>query len=794
MKFNFKKITSVLACTAMLGSTLGFAAAAAYPEPFVKSGTSDVAIVFGSVAAGTDYTGALNIANNLNALLPSTANLGTESVKIESGSTKLNIKSNLSNVRTSLLTKTDMPVILAKKTYQSKAGVSSDYEQEIKLGSGLQYTLFSDIEYESSTPVLGITKAANSPVLNYTARFVKNVESAVSSAGRLSDLENTQITLLGKDYTILNAYNGTSSTAYLELMAGSVVATLAQDQEQTYTVNGKPYKVKVEYTTTGYAKLLINDVATNTLAIGGTQKMSDGIQVGIRDVSYQGFAGGVMKVEFALGAEKLTLQNAQVIKLNDESVNDVTAYIGWGTSGSKVTMSDITLAWIPSNKFFLTEAKELVIPGLSSLKLVMKEPEIFTKEAILLKNNGDKAIALQAPIKDGTATVNLLYGNGTSFQTIGGDDDSSLLRTGVSTIDFNRSSDAYFVASFKSGSDVESYLLKATTNRNDPASGYNSTDIVNVLTGITICDSIKPTYTCTVGNVVLTVGYVNVDLGNVTLAAGTNVNFNKLYTPGGLTINLPYTVATDSADYGLYGAMNSTNIQAPINSTSASVATWTFVAEEADKNKNIGSGKDINATVGWSSSKVEVTGVDTDTATAMTISSASSPGPDMGGSTSLSKYMNYLASELGTKLIYDSKPDQNTLELEYHGKEVYGNVYVSSTDAVSGSGSIVPIKDNEATKTTNVIVVGGSCINTVAAELLGGSFCGAEFASKTNVNNGEFLIETFNYGTNKVATLVAGYEGIDTTNAVSALLTKAPEITVGAAYKGSTADSITKVK
>ena len=85
-----------------------------------------------------------------------------------------------------------------------------------------------------------------------------------------------------------------------------------------------------------------------------------------------------------------------------------------------------------------------------------------------------------------------------------------------------------------------------------------------------------------------------------------------------------------------------------------------------------------------------------------------------------------------------------------------------------------------------MIVVGGSCINTVAASLLGSSspLCGSDFTSITGVSNGEYLIETFARSGGKIATLVAGYEAADTTNAASALTTKNPEITVGVKYEG----------
>lgn len=97
-------------------------------------------------------------------------------------------------------------------------------------------------------------------------------------------------------------------------------------------------------------------------------------------------------------------------------------------------------------------------------------------------------------------------------------------------------------------------------------------------------------------------------------------------------------------------------------------------------------------------------------------------------------------------------------------------VDTSSETSVPEVGGIV-IKDSEVMSHTdkNLVIVGGSCINGVAAGLLGGQFCGEEFTSKTGIGSGQYLIQTFTSPTNseKVAILVAGYEAADTTNAVS---------------------------
>jgi len=74
----------------------------------------------------------------------------------------------------------------------------------------------------------------------------------------------------------------------------------------------------------------------------------------------------------------------------------------------------------------------------------------------------------------------------------------------------------------------------------------------------------------------------------------------------------------------------------------------------------------------------------------------------------------------------------------------------------------------------NLIVVGGSCINKVAQELLGESkpLCGTDFTAKTGVGAGQYMIEVFQspYNAEKVAIMVAGYNKEDTTRGVQELL------------------------
>lgn len=113
-------------------------------------------------------------------------------------------------------------------------------------------------------------------------------------------------------------------------------------------------------------------------------------------------------------------------------------------------------------------------------------------------------------------------------------------------------------------------------------------------------------------------------------------------------------------------------------------------------------------------------------------------------------------------------------------EQVQANVVIAGSDAVvaSGSGAVTTEKVNPVgvdfavldkdftAGTANSIVVGGPCINTVAAKLLGNpADCTEGFAE------GEAKLALFADGS-KTALLVAGYTGEDTLGAVRALLTE----------------------
>ena len=209
---------------------------------------------------------------------------------------------------------------------------------------------------------------------------------------------------------------------------------------------------------------------------------------------------------------------------------------------------------------------------------------------------------------------------------------------------------------------------------------------------------------------------------------------------------------------------------------------------EEDKSENRYAGDTINLTIGWDSSttaEVEVSDVVGEEVTFKEIADTD-------------VWRSFMYSALATEILW-TKPSsgQKSVKIMYHGDEVAADVYISSPDATLSTGStlgniLVTDAEINSVKTKNLIIVGGSCINSAAAGLLG-SACGPSFTTATGIGAGQFLIQSFGdaYTTGKIALLVAGYELADTKNAATYLRTQTVDTTAGNKYVGTSGTEAT---
>jgi hypothetical protein len=154
------------------------------------------------------------------------------------------------------------------------------------------------------------------------------------------------------------------------------------------------------------------------------------------------------------------------------------------------------------------------------------------------------------------------------------------------------------------------------------------------------------------------------------------------------------------------------------------------------------------------------------------------------------KYGSFLEKE---------ETENNIATITYPTSQMFLDILVTEEGATVTSGSAtsgnveelgsVTRKDSEVSgiQDRNLIVIGGSCINSVAAKLLdvAEGTCGSAFTDATGVGVDQFLIKVVDspYTDGRVAMLVAGYEAADTAKAVEYVTMEKPMTDVGTDLK-----------
>ena len=440
----------------MIGMSAGVAAAANYPAPFVVGGSADVAVVYGtgSGVSVLDAVEAGNLQSNLQSFMAGTGGTtatttGGDSVLLAKTSDNLNLGDRW-NVFTGSVDDDDLTTLLADGSYIADDNDEFDYEQKISLGSpSLNHSRDSDYESEvgltERTPFIGFKLSSNTYVLNYTLDFIQDAESDVvgtSGGGDLDDFEGSDLTLFGKTFYVSDWKNGTGAlnTGKLTLLDSAVKSTVNEGETVSVSAGGSTYSVSLDFIGSSTVKFNVNGELTNTLSAGQTFRLQDDAYVGVREINTQDYQGGIKTVEFSIGSGKLELTHAADIKLNDDTLQGVKAYLLKGTYTDAVTkINKIVVEWKTDEEEFLTPESELVMPGFGGVKFTMADFIRPTEEKVTIQPDGDNSIELMVPIKDGTVSFNLLYSTSSSsgnFTGLGKAADERLITSATRILNF----------------------------------------------------------------------------------------------------------------------------------------------------------------------------------------------------------------------------------------------------------------------------------------------------------------------------------------------------------------------
>ena len=858
MRLILKKVSAIAASALMVGMTMGVAAAANYPAPFVVGGAADAAIVYGtgSGVSTLDVVQAGNIEANLQSFMSAGGGSSTTSVsggdsKILSSSTrKLYYGDNINSAITSL-TYTELPTLLASGTVTDLSGTAYGYTQTVKVGNAA--ITYGTSGGDLADPVLLIDAGNNgalSPgqLYNYTLSFTKSIN--VSDA---TNVQGQKVKIMGIDYVI----GANSNTAVLYLYgSGSSVTLTGGTGNQSVNVGGTNHAVELVTTTTSNAIIRVDGVS-KTVVSGSNYAFAGGINVYVKTIINPSYAGDLRQVELIVGASSLQLSANQSVKKGADATSVQGTLVSLTGSSNVLSSLTISVGAQKTQNDSIALGQTFTDPVFGGLQVTLANvvPSLDPSARGRIVVDGGASGTQIASVTftsaragtTGEKKLQYVYDNNTAtsgvFPLLAGSTQPNSNGKGIIHVlegENARVGDWVVVNQGDAGTILyvqDAYAkgdgLSGTVILSDAITGESQTlTVTNDTTG-------TMTFRNTNVNAWGGTGYtlsassdfasVNITWGNL-VSARTVFPRIKLANGGWIAFLTQTTLGNNTISILPDGQSTLATTGTNISSTLASAMTagginWTLGQTTAVGAFNITGISNANAvcnfnyTMGpailylepkkWNDQTygdficVPLTTTGTSTVEIYAgdpVFNGSYSGFVTGSDTykkaAIDKFGSFVTKETrtgtdGVATIYLA-PSQMYLDTVFSAP---GVSITGSTVTVSGAqlGDIL-VKDSEVSTVSaskSLIVVGGSCINSVAATLLGGAYCGASFTTATNVGSGQFLIRGFPdaFSTGNIALVVAGYEAADTVNAATYLRTQ--PVDTSKKYIGTSSTSAT---
>lgn len=789
MKKTAKKIAALVAGTTMLGATIMGATAldlSNYPAPFVTNGVFSGKIVVGAKAATSDVVGAIDLAASLQASAKSSSE-----VTVPGAAGEATVSGDNAEFRTgSDVVSLEEPIGTVKQTFIAadlealKSGVldtgtsTTPVKQYLKFGNTAWMVKYAE-DTDSDKVSDYLYTDTDQELFEYYLEFTEGAESEVSSAGALDDLEDEVLTILGAPFTVVDATK-TGAQLSLTLLGGQVADVLRDGETKTYTIDGQDYEVTAVFISdsgSGSAKLSVNGVMTKELTEGKTQVLGSDVTVGVQSILTNQREG---LVEFYLGANKIKLTDtnysdtayaANNVEVRGETVDNAELVMKATDTGSNLKLNYIKYHVNSDDEYFVAPGEGAKVIAEEDNEGAFLTDTWDIKYAGLVKT-GSSVIKVDS-VSDHSYRLDFTNVNGDEFtvpwitnkntEKWGDDDDDFVFtefkwaasNTSTTTISDND----YFIVSDKvSGDD------KAATKvfRYQSLNEGDSTVTFKDLSGSDVVVSFTGTLGSASGDLI-------VDGVSHVFYIGSDEELSMDLDGNGSIFNgAEVWAVTEGGAMFDFGAQTFTALG--VLDAPADPQTVHLYTDDARFDESGGNNEDSNFSIDLSSAgEVHLTAASFDLG-----GSSENLVPDPDNDEYERGYSGYgafweLYNPSGTT-------DSEELTIDYPSTQRYAQVFVTAgvVDVMEGqmgeSGKLMTeqvnpiavglaVLDTEAPAvgSAKMIVVGGPCVNTVAAELLGNPADCAE-----GFTPGKAVIKLWS---DKNALLVAGYSAQDTLGA-----------------------------
>ncbi|MBI2523531.1 hypothetical protein HYW19_04005 [Candidatus Woesearchaeota archaeon] len=818
-KKTIKRISALGIGASMVGATI-FGAMAAdlanYPSQYIKDGKFAGVLVIGDKAAAADVVGVSDIAVSLQFAATKPAESDGAEVAVEGDAWKvgtstkiLEISENVGTSASNTETIRNITTFIDDSELDALAGGTvtngkgdAPYKQYLYLlgpGTGVKSGFVTFTEDDGDVTADFLYFKSGQEIGRYMFEFTTALESDVDdSAGAatatglyLTDIEDATLPMFGKDYNIVQARRTSSTTSAganvkLVLMSGAVHDTLNEGATKTYTIGGKDYEVTLSFVDKDSAKFTVNGLGTRDLLDGETDKLSDGTVIGVSEILYQDYAGGVHNAEFFLGAQKVELKDTDIrdvvsstaLKVGDDTIDDALVVIEGTNDNTTFKLNRIHINMTADDDFYVPAGGKL------SENPDLDEPQVlFTNnwdfeykglteepiETIELETSGNKRYVLKFKDGDGNdiklPLAEAVAANALEF----GEKDKALINWEARNI----TKDDYIILSdgTEKRGDRKTYVLQYKG-----ADKLSADSPVLKFKNLGSGETLEQSYTNSSPLATLKIGgadyrvYLSADAD----ASANDFNIQVDLDASGALGTDPNATVNITTWYGMEIGINNKSLQAATNHD----INVTF--KTPDNTRDGGSTQDNVETLQATDYGVRITS-DSDTKVALAVHGA---GASSGLVTPITERtpdgetnVQYAYTAYGAFITRRSPSSEpGSIKIEYPKNQREALVYITAkgttfTTAAATSGGAVTVQriDVGATKlasevpdieVVNSILVGGPCANAAAAEVLGNpADCTAGFEP------GVGRVELYDVGTGNVAMLVAGYAADDTRNA-----------------------------
>jgi hypothetical protein len=706
-----------------------------YPEPFIKEGKLDNTVfVIGENAASSDVLGGMQVASSLqteavtkeiinpDVVSPPTVSEG----KRIGNSGNFNYDKSIRDVQSGFFDSDELPVVLGKTEFKLN-GKPYNGNQRLQFGETVGVFEFMNPEDKDRGDYVSIRE--NQKVYEFTYDVGKGV--SYDSSDIAGDFKGEKITIQGNEYQITEANGNNGKLNALRLDRKETVVWLIEDQPYVFG----EHTLRVIGVDSQQTKCIIDvDGVTKSIRDGKSDTVS-GVSVFVSDVLARHRVGKNDICEVSLGNTAIVLRDSQSVMVNGAKLHGSNVAF----EGSAGSWNGFTITYMAGDEskapndddIFLEAGEAWIDPVFGSWKIVFAD--VTRKyETISFRASGKEGSLTYMSINNREVKIPYYY-----------DASNDVIKLGRSTRPLLLPGETY------SGTPEKVQLLYTTSSGDTRVLELTDTTCSGTKSEISILDK-------TTGNVLAK----NKKLQNACDGTEETIQLS------GLLGSVKLIIAPDSVEYVKSSQHGDGTPQTKYRGTLSIASDEISFTEKKGRNT-------ATSVVGFSpqwnggKAQIEVADVTEDGGSISWIT-------EKGESSKMQSKMQ--VTEKGTKIsLWTTKivleAPENDVSADVFLTPVSATIQASSPETVTKvnkfDASFVVLDSEAKSMDKNMIVVGGPCANSIAAEVLREPF-GNPYDCTTGFTPGKAMIKLLERK-GRTVLLVAGYSAEDTVAATEVL-------------------------